>query len=301
EDPVRAGRGRRAGRGGQGRDPRRGPAVDPAVLRADGRGQVRRQRHDRRRPQVGLRRGHRVPAAVWRACRRRARRGPADFRHAVPARHRVRVPWRPAGDDARGDGRRADGADRAGRARAGRAAELARALRRRAVGRGRGAVHRRAARGAHQRRGGRSRSRRRRRARPSRGGPRPDRRRTDPGGVDGRTRHRRRRAQRQRRHRGSSAGQGPRGQQARRADRRDRAVPGLAARPGQPHRGGDRQRARRADAHAGVGDAPEDGGVPASSAWRGAERQCHRWAGPALAAAGDLHRRGRRHDGGGRL
>ena len=45
---------------------------------------------------------------------RRARRRPADLADARPARHRERVPRRPAGHHARGDGRRPDGAGRPG-------------------------------------------------------------------------------------------------------------------------------------------------------------------------------------------
>ena len=73
---------------GQGRGARRGAAVAQATPRQDRRRQVRRQRHDRRRPQGGVRRGHGVPAQLRHPPRRRARRRPADQRHAQEARHR---------------------------------------------------------------------------------------------------------------------------------------------------------------------------------------------------------------------
>ena len=104
---------------------------------ADRRGQVRRQRHGRRRAQAGLRPGHGVPAAGRHPPGRRARRRPADHRDARPARPAGRVPRRPArhhpGDHRRG----ADGAGRAGRPRAGRPDQPARSVRRRPLRRGR--------------------------------------------------------------------------------------------------------------------------------------------------------------------
>ena len=107
---------------GEGGGPRRGAALAQALARQDRRGQVRRQRHDRRRrsrppsPQdiVFLRNcGH--------PSRRRARRRSADQRHAQAARHRRRVQGRASGSPRR----RcidvvADGAVRSGRPRAGR-------------------------------------------------------------------------------------------------------------------------------------------------------------------------------------
>ena len=47
-----------------------------------------------------------------------------------------------------------------------------------------------------------------------------------------------------------------------------------------------------------AGHDPEDGGLPPRGRGRGAARDRHRRPGAALAAAGDLHRRGHRHDGG---
>ena len=84
----------------QGRRPRRRPAVAQALPRQDRGGEVRRQRDDRRHPQARLRRGHRLPAVRRLQAGRRARRRPADLRDARPARHRVGVPRRPAGDHA---------------------------------------------------------------------------------------------------------------------------------------------------------------------------------------------------------
>ncbi len=66
------------------------------------RGQVRRQRHGRRRPQGGLRAGHRVPAVRRPAPGRRPRRRPADRRDARAGRPDQRVPRRPAGHHPRG-------------------------------------------------------------------------------------------------------------------------------------------------------------------------------------------------------
>ena len=57
----------------------RRPAVADAVPRQGRGGEVRRQRDDRRRPEEGLRRGHRVPALRRVQARRGPRRRPADL------------------------------------------------------------------------------------------------------------------------------------------------------------------------------------------------------------------------------
>ena len=147
------------------------------------------------------------------------------------------------------------------------------------------------------RRGGRPRPGRRGRRRAARGGPRPGRGRPDPGDLQRRPRRRRRGPQRQRRHRGRRARGRARRREAARAHRRRGPLPRLA---------GLRRRDRR-DQPRGAGRADADAG---HAAW------CRRWA-PACrpspsgvparhrrrrpraarGAAGDLHRRGRRHPG----
>ena len=158
---------------GQGGHADRGAALAGALPRRDRRGQVRRQRDDRPRAAARLRRRHGLPALRRPQAGRRARRRPADLRDARPARHRQRVPGRPAGHHAGGDGRGPDGAGRPGRPGAGRADQRARPVRGRPVRRGRAAVHRGAPAGVRGRRAGRRRPGRRRRRRwtPSRGRP----------------------------------------------------------------------------------------------------------------------------------
>ena len=70
---------RRQAQGAAGRHPRRRAAVAEALPRQGRRGEVRRQRHDRRHPQAGLRRGHRLPALRRLQAGRGARRRPADL------------------------------------------------------------------------------------------------------------------------------------------------------------------------------------------------------------------------------
>ena len=112
--------------------------------RRDRRGQVRRQRDDRRRAQ-----GARSPP-TWCSCATSGCSpvvvhggGPQISAMLDTARHRRRVHGRPAGHHARGDGRRPDGAGRPGRPGPGRPDQRARPARGRHVRRGRAPVHRR--------------------------------------------------------------------------------------------------------------------------------------------------------------
>ena len=79
-----------------GAHPGRGAAAPHALRRADRRHQVRRPRHGRPGAGRSLRPGHRLPQAVGRQPDRRARRRPADRRHAEEAADQVRVRARPA-------------------------------------------------------------------------------------------------------------------------------------------------------------------------------------------------------------
>ncbi len=99
----------------EGRHPDRGAAVAGALPRHDDRGQVRRQRDDRRRPAARLRRATWSSCATsgsarsW--CTAAARRSPRCWTGSASQR----VPGRAAGHHAGGDGRRPDGARRPGR------------------------------------------------------------------------------------------------------------------------------------------------------------------------------------------
>ena len=115
----------------QGAGARRGAAVAQAAARQDRRGQVRRQRDDRRRAEGRVRRRHGVPAQLRHPPRRRARRRPADQRDAQTARHRRRFQGRLPRHHAGGARRGADGAVRPGRPRAGEPDQRARPVRRR--------------------------------------------------------------------------------------------------------------------------------------------------------------------------
>ena len=147
----------------QGRHADRGAALAGPLPRRHRGGQVRRQRDDRPGVAAGLRRRHGLPALRRPQAGGGARRRPADLGDARPARHRQRVPRRPAGHHPRGDGRGPDGAGRPGRPGAGRPDQRARPVRGRPLRRGRPAVHRGAPPGVRRRRAGRRRPGRRRR------------------------------------------------------------------------------------------------------------------------------------------
>ena len=223
-----------------------------AVPRQDRRRQVRRQRHDRRRAQAGVRRGRRVPAprraSGWSSCTAAARRSPRCSTGSASRR----VPRRLPGHHARDDGRRPDGARRPGAARGRRADQRARPVRGRPLRRGRAPVHRRAARRAGRRRAGRHRPGRRRRRGAARLRPRAPRRRAHPGRLQRRARSRRRGLQRQRRHRRGGARRRARRREAGGAHRRRGPLRRLAGqRRGhqRAHRGrADRAAARRCPA-----------------------------------------------------
>ena len=266
-------------------------------VRGQDRGdQVRRQRHDRRRPEASLRPGHRVHEALRCAPGGGARRGSADLADASATGHHLGVPRWPAGHQPGGDGGRPDGARRPGRARAGGSDQPAQQPGGGYVRRGRRLVRGRTARHRDRRRGGRPRPGRRCGRGEHRGHRGSDRRRSGPGGRQHRPRPERRRAQRQRRHRGGSTGRRPGCGAAGRAHRRGRPVRRLA-----PQRLGDqgavRLRAARADADAGVGHAAQDGGLPSSRRGRSHPGDGDRRTGPARLAAGDLHQRRHRHHG----
>ncbi|MPM25305.1 hypothetical protein SDC9_71796 [bioreactor metagenome] len=78
--------------------------MDRPLHRADHRDQVRRQRDDQRGPAAGLRRGHRLPAPLWRTAGGRARRRAADLGDAQAPRHPLGVPRRIPGHHAGDDG-----------------------------------------------------------------------------------------------------------------------------------------------------------------------------------------------------
>ena len=80
-----------------GAHPGRSPAAHAALRPADGGGQVRRPCHGRCRPGRGVRAGHRAAQAVRREPDRRARRRPADRRHAEAPAAQERVRARPEG------------------------------------------------------------------------------------------------------------------------------------------------------------------------------------------------------------
>ena len=269
---------------------------------ADRRGQVRRQRDDRRRscsgrsPQdmVFLRyAGH--PAG------RRARRRPADLARcstgsASPVEFRGGLRVTTAG----GDGRRPDGARRPGRPRAGRADQRARPVRGRPVRRGRRAVHRRRADRASSTA---SRSTSAWSATSSTVNPGAvrdlHRRRPDPGRL-----HASRRTPTAWCTTSTPTPRPPRSPsrcgaaKLRRAHRRRGALPRLAG-----HRRALISRDRPPTSWPSccpalrVRDGAEDGGLPARGARRRARGARRRRPGAALGAAGGLHRRGSRHDG----
>ena len=119
------------------RDPRRGAAVHPRVLRPDRRHQVRRPRDGRSRARRPVRPGRRAHAPRRDEPGRRARRRPADQRAHAPARQGARVPRRAAGHRRRDRRHRAHGARRQGEPRGRRVAQPARLVRGRALRRGR--------------------------------------------------------------------------------------------------------------------------------------------------------------------
>ena len=208
------------------------------------RGQVRRQRHDRRR-RCGARSPRTwcscaSPASARSSCTAAARRSPsmlARLGMAGEFRGGLRVTTPETMDVVRmvlvGQvGRELVGLINAhGPYAVGLSGEDARP------------VHRRAPHGHRRRRAGRRRARRRRRRRQPGGRARPRRRRAHPRRVDGRPGRRRRRAQRQRRHRRGRAGRGARRAQARRAHRRRGPLHRLA-RPLEPALVDRRRRAR---------------------------------------------------------